>query len=71
MKLPERLIQLCKARGYTKREIASIRKLEAENFYISGKPREVHKDHPDPEVGYAPMEMFLPADCFEESNEEK
>ena len=69
MKLPEGLLQELKNKGYTKREIASLRKLEAKKFYISGRPREVYKDHPDPEVGYAPMEMFLPADCFEESND--
>ena len=68
MKLPEGFLEKCKAKGNTKREIASIRKLEAKKFYISGKPREVYKDHLDPEPGYAPMEMFLPADCFEDSD---
>jgi len=53
MKLPEGFLQECKTNGYTKREIASLRRLIAKQFYVSPSER-------DPDQYHVPMEMFLP-----------
>ena len=60
MKLPEELLQKLKKSGYTKKEINILREQKAKKFYFV-KPRAA--EDLDPEVGYAPMSMFLdPAD---------